>query len=280
MFTIGEFSKITGLTVKTLRFYHEEGLLNPAFIDPQTGYRYYQPAQIELARTIAHLRGMEFPLAEIRPLLAQVSDEEQLLEVLERQRAALEEKIRHFRKVVRSLDTLIHQERQAKTMAQESFEVQEKVLPEQLIAGIRMKGRYCECGQGFSKIGRSLGRYICDKPLLLHYDSEYKEADADFEACMPIRPAKAVEGISIRTLPGGRCVALVHKGPYEQLGQSYARILQYIKDKGYKIATPSREVYLKGPGLIFRGNPKNYLTEIQMMIEEPGNPAGSNPGPG
>ena len=49
MFSIGEFSKITGLTVKTLRFYHEQSLLAQAQIDNQTGYRYYDDRQIETA---------------------------------------------------------------------------------------------------------------------------------------------------------------------------------------------------------------------------------------
>ena len=76
------------------------------------------------------------------------------------------------------------------------------------------------------------------------------------------------EGISVRELPGGRCVALLHKGPYDQLGRSYSKILEYIKQKGYQTILPSREVYLKGPGMIFRGNPKKYLTEIQILIKE------------
>jgi effector-binding domain-containing protein len=104
--------------------------------------------------------------------------------------------------------------------------------------------------------------------MLLHFSTEYREGDADFEACMPVRKAKEVEGVSVRELPGGRCVALLHKGPYEELGRSYEKITKYIHEKGYKIAIPSREVYIKGPGMVFNGNPKNYLTEIQMVIEE------------
>ncbi len=77
-----------------------------------------------------------------------------------------------------------------------------------------------------------------------------------------------MEGISIRELPGGRCVSLLHKGAYEELGRSYAKILTHIKEKGYEIVMPTREVYVKGPGMIFKGNPKNYLTEIQMLIQE------------
>ena len=56
-----------------------------------------------------------------------------------------------------------------------------------LIAAFRMQGAYSDCGIGFSKIGRQFGRQICGKPFLLHHDTEYKEDDADFEACMTIR---------------------------------------------------------------------------------------------
>ena len=70
MFTIGEFSKITGLTVKTLRFYHEEGLLEPTCVDDQSGYRYYDSSKVEAARVIAFLRSLEFSVAEARSRLA------------------------------------------------------------------------------------------------------------------------------------------------------------------------------------------------------------------
>jgi effector-binding domain-containing protein len=146
--------------------------------------------------------------------------------------------------------------------------VTEKVLDTLLIAGVRMKGKYGECGQGFARIGKGLGWRISGKCFLLHHDTEFKEDGADFEACMPVRKGKAVDGISIRELPGGRCVSLLHQGPYDQLSHSYEKIAAYIKEKGYEVVPPTREVYLKGPGMIFRGNPKNYLTEIQMLVQE------------
>ena len=149
-----------------------------------------------------------------------------------------------------------------------TFEVEEKSVDSMLVAGMRMKGKYSDCGRGFAQIGRQFGRHICGKAFLLHYDTEYKEEDADFEACMPVRKSTADGGISVRELPGGRCVALLHRGPYDELGQSYAKILAYAKDRGYEIETPTREVYIKGPGMIFKGNPKNYLTEIQLLIKE------------
>ena len=167
------------------------------------------------------------------------------------------------------LNNIIAHERGAiMTMSNSTFEVEEKQLDTILIAGVRMKGKYSDCGKGFARISKRLGRYICGKPLNLLYDSEYRQDDADFGPCMPIRKNQQVEGISVRELPTGRCVSLLHKGPYDELGRSYAIILEYVKAKGYKIIMPTREVYLKGPGMILKGNPKNYLTEIQILIKD------------
>ena len=131
-----------------------------------------------------------------------------------------------------------------------------------------MKGKYSDCGKGFSQIGRKFGRFINGKPFCLFFDNEYKENDADFEACMPIKQGKPVESISVRELAGGKCISLLHKGPYGQLGRSYKKILEYAKNNHYELATPSREVYLKGPGMIFKGNSQKYLTEIQIIIKD------------
>jgi DNA-binding transcriptional MerR regulator/effector-binding domain-containing protein len=269
-FTIGEFSKITGLSVKTLRFYHEEGLIAPSSVDEQTGYRYYAAEKFEVARVICRLRELEFSLEEIAAILRNAGNDRDILRYLERHKEELARQARHYRQMVDRLDYIIRQEREGKiAMQNETYDVQEKTIEPMLLAGVRMKGKYSDCGKGFSQIGRRLGRFICGPCFLLHYDHEYKEDDADFEACFPVcdgAKAKSVDGISMRDLPGGRCVALLHKGPYDQLGRSYEKILTYIKNKGYRIHSPSREVYLKGPGMIFRGNPKKYLTEIQMVV--------------
>lgn len=269
MFSIGEFSKITGLSVKTLRFYHEQGVLIPSHVDEQTGYRYYAENKIERAYIITLLRRLDFTLSDIADILSHFDDEADILEYLEQQKQRVSEKLKEYRAISDSLNQIILKEKEARSvMKQATFEVEEKTVDAILVAGIRIKGKYSDCGRGFGQIGKQLGRHICGKPFLLHYDTEFKELDADFEACMPIRKGTSKEGISVRELEGGRCVALIHKGPYEELGRSYAKILSYIKQKGMEIKMPTREVYIKGPGMIFKGNPKNYLTEIQMLISE------------
>jgi DNA-binding transcriptional MerR regulator/DNA gyrase inhibitor GyrI len=267
VFTIGEFSRLSGLTVKTLRFYHEEGLLTPTAIDDETGYRFYDSSKVELARTIAFLKSLDFSLAEIRELLQKVSSDEDLTAELQRQRTVIDGKIRRLQRAAQSLDEFLKAQREGKSiMTQATFQCEEKVLPAIKIAAVRMKAPYDECGQGFAKIGKQFWNQICGPALMLFYDMDYQEV-ADYETCMPIRGGKAQNGIEVRDLPGGRCVSLLHQGPYEQLSQSYQKALAYAKEKGYCLVSPCREVYLKAPGMLFKGNPKNYLTEIQLMIE-------------
>src|SRR5215471_11314068 len=68
--TIGEFATVTRLSVRTLRRYHEAGLLEPTTVDPFTGYRYYSADQIPPAQVIHQLRELDVPLAEVRAILA------------------------------------------------------------------------------------------------------------------------------------------------------------------------------------------------------------------
>ncbi len=154
-------------------------------------------------------------------------------------------------------------------MSKESrFEVEERKVETVLVASIRWKGRYDECGERFSRLYKAMGRHACGKPMNLLYDEGYKENDADIETCIPVRKGKEVGDISVRKLEGGRCASLIHKGPYDDFGRTYELISAYLEDKGYEVVAPCREIYIKGPGMIFKGNPKNYLTEIQFMIKE------------
>jgi DNA-binding transcriptional MerR regulator len=71
LWPIGRFARLSGLSPKALRLYDEQGLLRPAAVDPDTGYRLYGPEQLERAAAIRRLRRIELPLAEIAVLLAE-----------------------------------------------------------------------------------------------------------------------------------------------------------------------------------------------------------------
>jgi DNA-binding transcriptional MerR regulator len=63
---IGDFSRMTHLSVKALRHYHDVGLLEPAEVDPASGYRFYEPSQVPIAQVIRRLRDLGMPLDDIK----------------------------------------------------------------------------------------------------------------------------------------------------------------------------------------------------------------------
>ncbi len=266
-YSIGEFSRITSLSIKSLRLYHEKEILVPSEVDKSTGYRYYNERNIELARTIKVLKEYDFSLAEIKEIIIEFSDESEILEQLIEKKKDIEKKIANYKNISLSIDLIITIEKENKMKPENEFEIEEKEVETMLIAGSRMKGKYSDVGKGFGLLAKNLGREINGKAMSLYYDAEYKENDADIEPCFPVRKGKDTEGISVRELKGGKCISLIHKGPYEQIGESYRKIFSYINEKSYTTLIPSREVYIKGPGMIFKGNPKNYLTEIQIFIQ-------------
>ncbi len=269
MFSIGEFSKMTSFSVKALHIYHEKGLLIPSYVDEESGYRYYGEKEYEKAVVIGHLKGIGFSLSQIREILDNYQDESEIIGYLEKRKEELQSEIQRFENIAHTLDMIIKMEKECMMTLQNSdFSVEEKEIEDILIASIRYKGRYEECGEYMGRIARAMGRHISGKPLNLYYDSEYREGDADIEVCYPVRKGKETGGITIKKLKGGRCLSLIHKGPYDQLGRSYKKIFEYLNEKKLEILSPIRENYLKGPGMIFKGNPKNYLTEIQLMIRE------------
>jgi effector-binding domain-containing protein len=153
------------------------------------------------------------------------------------------------------------------TPQNDTYEVEEKTLEPVLVAGIRYKGRYDEFGDKLRPIARAMARHISGPPMFLYYDECFKESGADLETCVPVRKGEDKDDIKVHELPGGLAATLIHQGPYDTLTSSYEKISAYIKEHGYKVILPTREIYVKGPGMILRGNPDNYLTEIQMPIE-------------
>jgi DNA-binding transcriptional MerR regulator len=266
-FGIGEFSKVTGLSINTLRFYHEKGLLVPDQVDVQTSYRYYGEGSVTRARAIARFKEMLVPLETIGEILGAYDNEATVLEFLVQHRKQIATRIATMQGIVSTLDQIINQEEKVQAMLDSNeFEVERKHVETLLIGSIRWQGKYSECGNALRKLYGELGRYVCGKPMDLYYDEGHKEDGADIETAVPIRKGKQVPGITIRELPGGDAISLIHKGPYELIGHAYEKLNAYAQEQGLSFGPPVRQVYIKGPGFIFK-NPKNYLTEVIFLLK-------------
>ncbi|WP_158264808.1 GyrI-like domain-containing protein [Blastopirellula marina] len=260
MFTTSEFSRVSGLSIDMLHLLRQQEVLIAARPSDDDDAAAYDPSQLPIAQAIYHLGQIEIPLERMKSLLTQNVGKIDLATLLSSRERPSEPAKRTEQVAPQIAD-------QPTTEALREFEdIEERKVGRLLVAGIRMRGKYRECGRAYGKISWQYGRQLCGPAMMLHYDKEFKQDDADFEACFPIRQGESQKGIEVHELDGGRLVSLVHRGPYETLAGSYDRLLRYVRERHVGYVLPTRECYVKGPGWLFRGNPEKYVTELQILV--------------
>lgn len=237
----------------------------PGKIDDFTGYRYYGREALFRADAILILKELGFSLNEIKSILKDCSDDQELSAYLEKKILDVEKKITDLKSTRKKLE--LYKSNITATVFVPS-NIKKGVFAETWICGIRYSGKYSDIGKYFSKLMKKTGGFIKGKALGFYYDLEYKEGGADIEACVATRKKIEVPGINCRLFPETQCISIVHKGPYGTQGTSYMKLFDYCSKKGYKQIAPIIERYIKGPGSIFPGNPENYLTELIILLQE------------
>jgi len=270
LYTIGEMSLNCSLTVKTLRFYDDNGLLPAAFHDAQTGYRYYGRQQVKTARKIRLMKNLGFQLEEIRPCLNPDFTGDQLQILLKHKKEQISKEIREKQRLKQELSVMEQFLREENTMNELNGTqiIEEKQIQPMLVASLRYKGKYQNVGDYIGRLYKKYGRISCGTIFCRYHDGEYRENDADIEVCLPVKKSQKADGFKVYELETGRFVCLNHNGPYEKLGETYQALADYCKSYSLLTAPPSREIYHKGPGMFFRGNPEKYITEIQLKIKQ------------
>ena len=263
MLKIGEFSKLSMLTVKALRFYEKEGLLNPTHVDEWTGYRFYEASQLETVATIKALRQLDFSVEEIKAHLSGVP----LKEALRAKQAELQQKQADISARISVINYLM-EESDMKYQAVMKDIVECIVYSEE-----RTLEKYSDVTtlvlESAEECLRLNPGMECTKPdygFCEYLDGEYRETD------MRIRYSQAVtksgvgnERIRFRTLPATKAICIYHKGPYDRLGEAYAYIYRYVAENGYEVTGLHREVYIDG--IWNKENAEDWLTEIQLPVK-------------
>ncbi len=267
MFSIGEFSRITQLSIKALRLYHEKGILVPSKIDLESNYRYYSTKSMEQATIIKQLKDMGFSLDEIKGIVRECSDDLELMRHVEIKLKEVSNTLREYELLKDKLELFLDNIYKGEKMNDISadIKIEQEEIGDITICGIRFLGRYDEVGPKFGKLFKICGHNIIGKPFSLYFDGEYKEENADIETCVAVKRLVNDKEIDCRVLKGGKAVTIIHKGSYSDIGQSYGKLYEYCRNNNMEILLPIREEYLKGPGMIFKGNPKKYITKIYMF---------------
>ncbi len=236
MLKIGEFSKIAQVSVKTLRYYDQVGLLNPAHIDRFTGYRFYTLSQLGRLNRILALKDLDFSLDQIQGLLKVELPGETMKKMLESKSSELRERLNEDQA------RLLRVENRLKQLAEGSGSLPAAVViksaPNLLLSTIRqtLPAQSALKDWQTSRL-EIIHTYLAQKnlkpqgpDLLIYHQDEYRETDLDVEVGTVIRVAKsaqekmpAEEFIQFRVLPGANQLAsAIHQTRTGMLWETYA----------------------------------------------------------
>ena len=244
--TVGDFARITHLSVKTLRHYHQVGLLEPADVNPDTGYRYYSGDQVPTAQVIRRLRDLAMPVAEVKAVLSapDVSARNVLIAAhLDR----LEAELGQTRAAVDSLRNLLQRPAAAPMIVHRSV----PATPAAGIAAVIDRADALAWWQG------ALGElHATVRAQRLHatgptgglFASELFQHDrGEATVFVPVEGGvHAIGRVTPVVVPAAELAIISHHGPLDDADLSYATLGSYTADHEISIEGPLREYYLRG----------------------------------
>ena len=269
MLTIGEFSHVCRASIKTIRYYQDLGILEPAKTDAASGYRYYDASSHERMTSISVLKDLGFALKEIKTILETCSSENDLQRFIDSKLSEVEQKLKNLRELKNQLERVRRDN--AANDGTDATEICEFNFYLDYYAARALQGTYDKIGTGFNWLYKSVGRFAIGKPYAFYQDLEYNEESARFSAVFELKKSASDHGIpngvELSSFPKTKAVKLVHTGPYGSQGTTYARLFNYCREHGYTVKPPIIEHFIRGPGMIFQGNPDQYKTECILLVE-------------
>ena len=232
---IGEFSRLTHLTVKTLRHYHEQGLLVPYAVDGTSGYRRYSVDQVPDALLIGRLRLLDMPLAEVRRVLASTDTAERDAAIADHLRR-MEAELSRTRAIVASLRGLL--------TSAAVLEVQRRILPDLAVvsrtARVARDGIDVWCAKTFPELYQGLHTPPTGPSGALYGEEFFTEAIGEVTAYVPVQGGA-------QRIPGGTYAVAVHAGPFLDFDKTYAALGSHVATHETAAPGPIREIYLVSP---------------------------------
>ena len=244
--SIGDFSRMTYLSVKALRHYHDVGVLEPAEIDPATGYRFYLPSQVGLAQMIRRLRDLGMPLDEVRTImLAPDASTRDATLVAHLQR--MEEQLAQTQQTVASLRTLLQQQ-------PEGLHVERRPIPATTALAITEIVDAAEAVAWWMDAFTVLHRALASLPAhrtgpdgALFPAEFFEEEKGEVTAFVPVddidgdAPPRRVQRIVV---PAISAAVTVHGGPFGDLDRTYGALGTWVLERAAGADGPIREYYL------------------------------------
>lgn len=270
---IGEFSKLVGIPAKTLRYYDELGLFSPETVDSETGYRFYHDSQIPRLNKILFYRQLGFSLTIIKQILDDGINDETIRGMLRQRKSAIQKILDDEKARLDQIELTIEEINEALEAQPKENKIPIIIKKIDEVQVVSMRGfapGIANTGKWLGKASQKVIRFIIknnaqmNAPGIALYHS-FSEDKIDIEFAQPFRGTlESMGNLVVKTLPGiEQAVCVYHFGPLNKVDYAHQVLLTYIKTNGLQINGAVRDVYLKYDP---RGNPKDYITEIQYPI--------------
>ena len=270
MLKIGDFSKLSRISVRMLRHYDEIGLLRPVHVDRFTDYRYYDERQLPTVGRITALKDMGFRLAEISRILEIYDDRDALDGYLAARQKELEALAEDTAQRLRLIETARTRLRKDEIM---TYNVTLKTLPERYCATVRMTiPRYEDEGMVWGVLCSETDHMplvpadpcYCAVEFL---DNEFKEKDVEIMASKTVKGTYPdTEHVKFQTLPAVTYAGCTFKGGYDQINDVVAAVSAWIDANGYDYAGPIFDIYHVSPHET--KNPDEFVTEVCFSVRK------------
>jgi DNA-binding transcriptional MerR regulator len=273
---ISEFARLAQVSVRTLHYYDSVDLLKPAYIDPDSGYRYYTLDQIRVLNRIRALRNLELSIQDVRQCLNEQVSTEQIQVILrarqDKLRMRIAEDQARIRETEARIHALTHQDTRPildvvfKQVPAESAMICEVVLTsDEVIAHI-----FYECADALRSAHR-YSRHTAVSCVYLHHQAHHQGVVQKPRHILAafVMPAQDLLPIPLskgRLLQPGclpshqQVLCTLHQGPDFDRDAAHDALLDWSIMHGYQVSAAPREVYFR------RGQPNEYLTEIQFPV--------------
>lgn len=241
-YRIGEFSDLSGVSAKTLRFYDQIGLLRPASVNPRTGYRHYRPQQLEELASILALKNLGVSLGDVRSLIGKASSAKDRRELLTELKRTIGQSIQTASQSLEYINAALD-ELDASTR---SIPVVVKHRPAISIASIRAKVEtYADIVQFEQELLKSLPPQSMGslRGVLWHHcaDSGFLEG----EPFVGLRHKLASQSFfDVKQLPAATVACAYARSDDNSDEQAYVAIRKWMNVRGYELAGPKREINL------------------------------------
>jgi DNA-binding transcriptional MerR regulator len=276
MLKIGEFSRLSRVTVKTLHHYDEIGLLKPAHIDKFTEYRYYTLDQLPRIHSIMALKELGLSLEEIAHVLREDLPPEQLRGMYRLKQAEAQQRVREEQARLAQIEFRLRQiEREGRLS---TVDIVIKRIEPYYAMTIRTKFANDEDADAavaelLQAITTGQIQWNGNAPMNIYYETEFQGDYSDCEYTLPVAESQTPTVIdsrwgsmSLRQLPAIEAAATyLHQGDYPSLNEKFLFLQRWAVENGYKLGEAWRFVYHRGP--MHNVDPSEYLTELQHPIE-------------